>query len=344
MNPLVSIIVPVYRIKEEYLRACIESLTGQTYRNIEILLVDDGSPDDCGAICDSYAARFPLIKVIHQENQGVSVARNHGIEAAAGEYIIFVDADDWIEPDCVEIAVGEIEKQKVDVLFFQHIREDIISSSFPAEKPRFIEKSEVKNIHAHLLRGEKRYGSIDFKPPWGKIIRTSLMENDAIRFPVGVKKAQDVIFNLYLCEFMESAYYLNYVGYHYRVNSESINHRYNPEMPRTMIRVLEEAEKFVIQYHSEDEDYKKALGIRAVKLVEAIEHTYTLHKESTLSMNEIQRVTSGYLRTGIVEKYVSQCRVGDFDTLKRKIRLLMYKQKSLLFYLCFCQLKRARNK
>lgn len=344
MNPLVSIIVPVYRIKEEYLRACIESLTGQTYRNIEILLVDDGSPDDCGAICDSYAEKLPLIKVIHQENQGVSVARNHGIEAAAGEYIIFVDADDWIEPDCVEIAVGEIEKQKVDVLFFQRKFEGAAPRLSKTADSRFLEKDERKAIQLAILMENASYDSIDFKPPWGKIIKNSLLKKRNLRFPVGVKKSQDVLFNLYLYEFMESAYYLNYVGYHYRVNSESINHRYNPEMPRTMIRVLEEAEKFVIQYHSEDEDYKKALGIRAVKLVVTIEHTYTLHKESTLSLNEIRCVTSGYLRTGIVEKYVSQCRVSDFDMLKRKIRLLMYKQKSLLFYLCFCQLKRARNK
>ncbi|MCD8371495.1 MAG: glycosyltransferase [Clostridiales bacterium] len=342
MNPLVSIIVPIYRIKEKYLYACIDSLVGQTYKNIEVLLVDDGSPDNCGAICDSYAEKYPFVHVIHQKNQGVSVARNHGIECSVGEYIVFVDADDWIEADCVEIVVKEIERQKVDVLFFQHIKEDDIHSTFLTGKSRLIEKSEVKNIHAHLLKAESFYNNIDFKPPWGKIIKTSLLENNVIRFPVGLKKAQDVIFNLYLCEYMKSAYYLNYLGYHYRINSESINHRYNPEMPRIMIRVLEEAEKFVEQYHNEDIDYKKALGVRAISQGGSIEHTYTLHEKSRLSLDEIRSVTKNYLHNENVGKYIMLCSIGDFTTLKRKIRYLLFRQKSLFLYSCFCRLRRMQ--
>ena len=98
-TPLVSMIVPVYRVPEQYLRACIESCQRQTLQEVEILLVDDGSPDQCGRICDEYAAGDPRIRVIHKENGGLSAARNTGFLAAEGDWVMFVDGDDWIDPD-----------------------------------------------------------------------------------------------------------------------------------------------------------------------------------------------------------------------------------------------------
>lgn len=97
----ISVIVPVYKIKEQYLKECIESISKQTYSNLEIILVDDGSPDNCGEICDLYAEKDSRIMVLHQKNQGVSMARNNAIQKATGEWITFIDADDWIEKICV---------------------------------------------------------------------------------------------------------------------------------------------------------------------------------------------------------------------------------------------------
>lgn len=99
-TPKVSVIVPVYKV-EPYLAACVESLLRQTYREIEIILVDDGSPDNCGVMCDEYALRDSRVKVIHQENQGLSVARNTGTDIAVGEYIAFVDSDDLVSEDYI---------------------------------------------------------------------------------------------------------------------------------------------------------------------------------------------------------------------------------------------------
>lgn len=98
---LISVIVPIYKV-EEYLDCCVESIVAQTYTNLEIVLVDDGSPDRCGAMCDTWAARDPRIKVIHKENGGLSDARNAGLEIATGDLISFIDSDDWIEPTFFE--------------------------------------------------------------------------------------------------------------------------------------------------------------------------------------------------------------------------------------------------
>lgn len=97
-HPLISVIVPVYKV-EPYLDRCVRSIVNQTYRNLEIILVDDGSPDNCPAMCDAWAEKDSRVKVIHKENGGLSDARNAGLAAAAGEYIGFVDSDDWVSPD-----------------------------------------------------------------------------------------------------------------------------------------------------------------------------------------------------------------------------------------------------
>lgn len=118
-NPKISVIVPVYKV-EPYLRKCLDSIVTQTYQNLEIILVDDGSPDNCGAICDEYAAKDGRIRVIHQENKGVSAARNAGLDAAAGDYIGWVDSDDWIEPDMFEYLLKNAQEQDADITVCGH--------------------------------------------------------------------------------------------------------------------------------------------------------------------------------------------------------------------------------
>lgn len=111
----ISVIVPVYKV-EPYLRKCLDSIVGQTYRNLEIILVDDGSPDNCGAICDEYAARDERIKVIHKKNGGVASARNAGLAVATGDYVGWVDSDDWIETDMFEHLLKGAEFHDADIV------------------------------------------------------------------------------------------------------------------------------------------------------------------------------------------------------------------------------------
>lgn len=113
-SPLISIIIPIYNV-EKYLPACLDSVLAQTYQNLEIILVDDGSPDGSGAICDAYAARDARIRVIHQKNGGVSSARNTGLDAAFGSFIGFVDPDDYIEPDMYRILYKRIQDTGADI-------------------------------------------------------------------------------------------------------------------------------------------------------------------------------------------------------------------------------------
>ena len=113
-QPKISVIVPVYQV-EETLDKCVESIIGQTYKNLEIILVDDGSPDNCPAICDSWAEKDSRIRVIHKENGGLCSARNAGMDIAAGDYLGFVDSDDCIEPDMYQLLVENAASTQADI-------------------------------------------------------------------------------------------------------------------------------------------------------------------------------------------------------------------------------------
>ena len=119
MKPLISVIVPIYNV-EQYLRKCVDSIISQTYRNLEIILIDDGSPDACGKICDEYALEDERIIVIHKKNGGLSDARNTGINICKGEYISFVDSDDFVSPFFIEIMYSGLEKYDCEISSLQH--------------------------------------------------------------------------------------------------------------------------------------------------------------------------------------------------------------------------------
>ena len=124
-NLLVSVIVPIYNV-EKYLRKCVDSILNQTYKNLEIILVDDGSPDNCGNICDEYALSDSRIRIIHKKNGGLSDARNAGLDIARGNYILFVDSDDYIDETMVEKLYEALEKEKAEMSLcsFVYVNDD----------------------------------------------------------------------------------------------------------------------------------------------------------------------------------------------------------------------------
>ena len=123
-NPFISIIAPVYKVQEQYLRDCIISLQNQTYSNIEIILVDDGSPDNCGLVCDDFAKKDNRIKVIHKQNGGLVSARNAGYEMATGDWFCFMDSDDWLDVDMMEKIVHQLDSHTdIDVVFWKLVHE-----------------------------------------------------------------------------------------------------------------------------------------------------------------------------------------------------------------------------
>ena len=209
---MVSIIIPVYKIKEEYLRECIESVLNQTYRDIEVILVDDGSPDRCGAICDEYAAVDPRIKVIHKENGGVSSARNRGLDEAMGQYIMFVDADDWIEQDAVKTCLLYQKEYHADLLSFGYYIND---ESYCANNIKSLSKIEC----AMKIAGRKRYvmGYL-----WNKFFLTEIISLNKIRFDETIAICEDSLFCQEYASYCSNVICVTNVLYHYRDNDNSV--------------------------------------------------------------------------------------------------------------------------
>ena len=214
-NPLVSIIVPIYKV-EPYLRRCLDSIINQTYTNLEIILVDDGSPDGCPQICDEYASKDNRIVVIHKENGGLSDARNAGLDICKGEYISFVDSDDWIAFSFVECLLQETCLSKADIGVTSFVR---TSNSFTAEikldaKPNI---EELSSLQAAKKIWSDEY--VVFVTSWGKIYKASLFTD--IRFPKG-KIHEDEYTTYKLLYRASKTIFLNVPLYFYFQRNDSI--------------------------------------------------------------------------------------------------------------------------
>ncbi len=173
-NSKISVIVPVYGV-EDYLDRCVQSIRTQTYSNLEIILIDDGSPDRCGAMCDEYALKDPRIQVIHQKNAGLSGARNSGLDLASGDLIGFVDSDDCIHPQMFEIMKDTVSSTRTDLcLCMYKTFENIIPFSEPVSPDVRILNSQ------EALRGLFSLDATPFTLTWNKLYKKELFQN--IRF------------------------------------------------------------------------------------------------------------------------------------------------------------------
>ena len=188
MSELISVIVPVYNV-EKYLNKCIESIVNQTYTNLEIILVDDGSPDNSGAICEEYAKKDPRIKVIHQENAGAPAARNVAIDKAVGEFMYFMDSDDWAEPTMLEdmyTLAEENESQLVVAGFFI----DTYYSDTEYRTDHFVSDDAVyANAKAFRKNAYKLFDKNLLYTPWNKLFLTEHLRKYNLHFPKKLSSA-----------------------------------------------------------------------------------------------------------------------------------------------------------
>ena len=193
MNGLVSIIVPVYN-SEHWLDRCVKSILGQTYHNIKIILIDDGSQDGSAALCDEYAAEYEKVNVIHQQNLGAGSARNAGLQYADGEYICFVDSDDWIEPVLVERLVSGIADADVSICGYS-ISDD---SETDSDSKGTVSCDRLDVLKRMLMPGyppeEACYGYL-----WNKLFKKSIIEKYDITFNNSYIMWEDMLF---CCRYM----------------------------------------------------------------------------------------------------------------------------------------------
>ncbi len=244
MKPFVSIIVPIYKVPEQFLRKCVDSIIDQTLKEIEILLVDDGSPDHCGTICDEYAAKDSRIRALHKPNGGLSSARNYGCKAAQGKWVMFVDGDDWIEPDMCQEMYEAGETKRVQLVMCGIMKDYGRSATeykFYLEAGKTYAGAECKWLQQQLL-----VYNANIAVAYSKLIdRNLLIENQIFHDEMLKQGAEGLEFNLRLFEKLESAAFINKPFYHYIYNENSISASHNEANHKYVIKCFEKIKSFI---------------------------------------------------------------------------------------------------
>lgn len=226
--PKISVIVPVYKA-EKYLLQCVESILGQSFEDLEILLIDDGSPDNSGKLCDEFARKDSRVRVIHKENGGVSTARNTGLDAAAGEYITFVDSDDYIDACMYEKMLAEAEYGAELVMCdcLKEFADRSMRYTHPIRAGYYDREQLEQEYFPHLLMME----NVEYPATISNcllLFRRELAEG--IRYLTGVRYSEDLLFGAQLMYNARSFCYLKgQAYYHYRMNDQSATHRFVPD-------------------------------------------------------------------------------------------------------------------
>ena len=248
----VSIIVPVYKV-EDYIRECLDSILAQTYPYFELILVDDGSPDNCGRICDDYAKGDNRIKVVHKVNGGISSARNAGLEVAKGEWIMHVDGDDWIEPDMIESLIEAAQITGADMVIGDFVKYGPSAGYNKLPTWSSDKKKSMTNYIAYVMT-----------TIWGSIAKRSLYADHFLKSPEDISYCEDFHLIVRLCHVAKKVANVHRPFYHYRYRPTSIM----SNMSRKTEADEQWAYQDTIRFFKEQgvyEDYRKVMSWRVLK-------------------------------------------------------------------------------
>ncbi len=316
-NDLISVIVPVYKV-EKYLHRCVDSILNQTYRNLEIILVDDGSPDSCPKICDEYAKRDNRIKVIHKNNAGVSAARNTGLEFSQGEFIAFVDSDDCIETNMYELLHKSIVKNRCDIAMSGYnllYKNDI--KKMMDESILHVNDEKLKSI-PDVMFVDNSFGNI-----WRLLYRRSFIGGH--RFSQDFFSGEDLLFNLNLIKKNTKISVVKECLYNYFQRNDSVVHSYSLAKVEQRIKMAKEALELIKPLVGDD--YYKDYSFRLYEMC-VLDCIFAPNKSELLKYVK----TSEFLKT---LKIKNNYKIRLKHT-KGKIKRLSIK---LIYHNCFSLLK-----
>lgn len=338
---MISIIVSVYKIPEKYLRKCIESCMAQTLKEIEILLVDDGSPDNCGQICDEYAANDKRIKVIHKHNGGLSAARNTGFLSSIGEWIMFVDGDDWIEPDMCEKMYTIGISNGVGIVICAACK-DFGKTSIPwtynLDCEKIYKDEECKWLQQQLLVYNSNIATVP-----AKLIRRCILEKNLILHNETLRQgAEGIEFNLRLFDKIESAVFTDEIFYHYIYNDTSISSSHDEKNHQYVISCFKKIKEFIEQSDNKDQlmpwFYNRMLY---VIITTAISGYFSPTNQNPY--RDKKKKYKEYLKQPIVEESLANAKTTGLSN-QRKIIIWMIRHKIFIGLWCLGIIRRFQKK
>ena len=315
----ISILVPVYKVPYNYLKKCIESLINQSLKDIEIILVDDGSPDECGKICDEYALLDSRIIVVHQQNRGLSSARNTAFKKALGEYVMFLDGDDYIEQNACELAYDSAKKKNYEIVFWDVISEFSNSSkynkTFLGESREFV-GDECKILQENVLEFNGKIAQV-----FAKLIkRQFIIENNVFHEENLKQGAEGLVFNIKLFENATSCFYLNKGLNHWNYNEKSISHTASVDNNILIIRCFEFIEKF-INDSINSEALRNKIYTRLLYVIVTTAVTGCFSPANKKKYVEKKKDFEKFMKEPIVKKALNK---GNYKSLDAKRRIILF--------------------
>lgn len=327
-NVKVSVIVPVYNVPEKYLRKCVNSLICQTLKDIEIILVDDGTPNTSGIVCDALAKSDDRIKVIHQKNKGLCGARNTGVKEACGEWISFVDGDDWIDNNTYETLYRIGEQKNTDIVMFGYVK-DYPSRSIVMNYDKYFEDGKVYSSEdeiKYLQRMILNYNANCAMAPTKFIKRELINKYDIYHDELLRQGAEGIEFNIRLFSKIKSACFVNKNFYHYIYNDESITTVHNEKNHQMVLNCFKKIKK-EINNNDNEIMYWFYNRMKYVILTTAISGYFSnSNPENYLTQKKKFRE---YLKDDLVRETL---KYSDSNlSFSRKVTLFLIKRKMFLF-------------
>ncbi len=332
-EPLVSIIVPVYNV-EKYLKKCVDSLLNQTYKNIEIILVDDGSKDHSGIICDKYKENHKNIKVIHKENEGLGFARNSGLELIEGQFVIFVDSDDWVSQQLIQHMYDAMAENQVDLCKsgFQHVKHDGEIISIVQYKNELYKGSNAaKELLPRMIGASPDIHDSLEMCVCAVLYNARIIKEHNIRFPSErVLICEDLVFNIDYIQYANGACSIDTVDYNYRMNDTSLTRKYRPDRFEACIYFYNEMRKKLetLGYGIDTILRLDRMFFILVRMCISQEAKNVSGYEKQKSVENIGRICKNDTVINVIAEYPKK-RLG----IKQKLflRLIQHKMDSLLY-------------
>lgn len=296
MNELISIIVPVYNAEKD-LNRCVASIVQQTYRHLQIILVDDGSSDSSSLFIDQWATKDSRILALHQKNKGVSSARNTGLNYVQGKWVAFVDADDYLIPDYFEQMLKAAEQAKVDVLISDGCyREDVLRNG----EIRKLATDEIETLKLACIAYDENIFNFNIDAPWGKLFKNEVIIKNKISFPEKLVRSEDALFCATYYEYTSAIGHYAWAGYIHTENANSLCRAYSPNAEKILLAILNELKEWVNIFHPNNEQYRQALYYRILPGINECEQVWLLHPNNPMSKIQIIRRYTSLLSVPLI--------------------------------------------
>lgn len=321
---MISVIVPVYQC-EKYLSKCINSILNQTYTELEIILIDDGSIDQSPEICDNFAGMDKRVRVIHQNNRGVSAARNYGLEIANGDYITFVDSDDYLEPDMYERMIEKAEKYTCDVVMCDCVKEFSNQSCIVYShdiRGGYYNYEQLKHeYYPHLIMME----NVEYPATISNWLILFKKELNKVRYVEGVRFSEDLLFGAQLLYYAHSFYYMKgKTFYHYVMNDSSTTHVFKKDKWTDYIKLYTVSSSFFLS----EKDYNFQSQLDLMLLFFVYNAVGDVSNTSQLSNYESTKIMQMILSDKQVKAMFERIKIHSLPiSWKQKILTYLYKYK-----------------